>query len=291
MSQEPPKTGTLVPSGDSTPSQVSPRTVAVVILTAAAVLGGLYLLWQLRHIVALFVIALFLAVALNPLVSWLQQHHIKRSIAILLTYVVLLLVVVGLGALVVPLLVSEVEALINFAISLSQQPEGWVGALKNLANQYGLGWVIDTFSAQISNLPAQLVQWGESFLSSAGGFLVSAAGFVIGFITVLVIMFFLLLDGEYFVDAGLQLLDEPQRLRAERILIRSAGAVSGYITGNLTISLICGVGVYILLIILGMPYSIVLALIVALLDLSDPLFRRASRWYPVGHRRVVYQPG
>src|SRR3954447_15940855 len=47
------------------PSQVRPLTVAVVILTAVVVLSGLYLLWQLRHIVVWFVIALFLAAALD----------------------------------------------------------------------------------------------------------------------------------------------------------------------------------------------------------------------------------
>ena len=52
-----------------------------------------------------------------------------------------------------------------------------------------------------------------------------------------------------------------------RLLGKSAKAVSDYITGNLTISFICGVTTFIVLLVLGMPYPAALALLVALLDL------------------------
>ena len=48
---------------------------------------------------------------------------------------------------------------------------------------------------------------------------------------------------------------------------QSAGAISGYITGNLAISVICGVTTFVVLLILGMPYAAPLALLVAVLDL------------------------
>jgi predicted PurR-regulated permease PerM len=249
------------------PSQVRPLTVAVVILTAVVVLSGLYLLWQLRHIVVWFVIALFVAAALNPYVTWLQQRRVKRSLAILLTYVGLLVGAVGLVALVLPALISEVQALIGFITTLAQDPGGWIGSLEDFASRYGLGSLADALVEQLGELPERLAQLVESFLLSAGGLLVGASDFVVAFITILVIAFFLLLESERFVNTGLQLFDEPQRPRVRRILNRSAGAVSGYITGNLTISLICGVGVYIVLLLLGMPYAAALALIVAVLDL------------------------
>jgi len=52
-----------------------------------------------------------------------------------------------------------------------------------------------------------------------------------------------------------------------RLLSQSAGAISGYITGNLAISVICGITTFIVLLILGMPYAAPLALLVAVLDL------------------------
>ncbi len=251
----------------SSSSQVSPRTVVVVILTAVAVLGGLYLIYLLREFVTWCVIALFLAVALNPAVNWFQRLGIKRIIAILLSYLGLLLGMVGIGVVVVPLLISQIEGLVDFAIAVSQDPEEWLGHLRDFANQLSLGWLFDAALTQLQDVPAQLGQWAESFLLSTGGFLIGAAGFLAALITILVVSFFLLLEAERFVNLGLQLFPERQRPRVQRILRQVSGAISGYVTGNLTISLICGVAIYVVLIVLGMPYAIVLALVVAILDL------------------------
>ena len=273
MKSEPEKPGGMPVADEdgkwlgSSSSQVSPRTVVVVILTAAAVLGGLYLLYLLREFVTWCVIALFLAVALNPAVNWFQRLGIKRIIAILLSYLGLLLGMVGIGVVVVPLLISQIEGLVDFAIAVSQDPEEWLGHLRDFANQLSLGWLFDAALTQLQDVPAQLGQWAESFLLSTGGFLIGAAGFLAALITILVVSFFLLLEAERFVNLGLQLFPERQRPRMRRVFRQAAEAISGYVTGNLTISLICGVAIYVVLIVLGMPYAIVLALVVAILDL------------------------
>src|SRR5215204_2271797 len=85
----------------SLPTSQVARTVAVALLTAALVLGGLLLIWQVRTFIGWLVIALFLAAVLNPAVNWLQRRHrmVKRPLAIALTYLgvlVGLLLVVGI---------------------------------------------------------------------------------------------------------------------------------------------------------------------------------------------------
>ena len=72
------------------PSQVTVRTVLTVLATALAVVGLLFLLWQLRTIVRWTVIATFLAVALNPAVNRLQALRVPRAFAILLVYLAML---------------------------------------------------------------------------------------------------------------------------------------------------------------------------------------------------------
>jgi len=87
------------------------------------------------------------------------------------------------------------------------------------------------------------------------------------YIAILVISFFLLRDGENFINLAIPRFPEAQRARLRRILKQTATAVSGYVTGNLLISLICSVALCVVLIVLKMPYAVVLALIVAVLDL------------------------
>src|SRR5947209_1635362 len=100
----------------SIPSSQMIRLVAVGLLTAAVVLAGLFLFWQLRTLISWFVIALFLAAVLNPLVNWLQRRHrmIKRSIAIVLSYLVVVVALVLIAVIFVPLLIEQIRDLIDF---------------------------------------------------------------------------------------------------------------------------------------------------------------------------------
>jgi predicted PurR-regulated permease PerM len=178
-----------------------------------------------------------------------------------------LLATIGTIALLVPLLVTQIKSLAHLAIAVSQNPEGFLGRAWDVANRFRLGWLFGAVINQLQSLPAELGRYTESFLLTSRGFLVSAAGFVTASFAILVISFFLLVDGESFVTFGIQLFPPPQRPRMRRLLKEAAGAVSGYVTGNLLISLICGVALYVVLLLLRMPYAVVLALIVSILDL------------------------
>jgi predicted PurR-regulated permease PerM len=245
------------------------RTVAIALLTTAVVLGALFLLWQVRTFIGWFVIALFLAAVLNPAVNWLQRRHrlIKRPIAIALTYLgvlVALLLVVGIF---LPVLVDQINGLTKFVSTAANAPEGPTEYIKGLAKQNGLGEFLQRFSDQLDDLRKQLGGLLKNLFSSSGQIAVSAAGLVAALATVLTLTFFLLLGSERYVNAGVGLFPEAHQPLVRRLLSQSAGAISGYITGNLAISVICGVTTFIVLLILGMPYAAPLALLVAVLDL------------------------
>src|SRR5215204_4732152 len=245
------------------------RTVAIALLTAVVVLGALFLLWQVRTFVGWFVIALFLAAVLNPAVNWLQRRHrlIKRPLAIGLTYLgvlVALLLVVGIF---LPVLVDQINGFIKFATTAANAPEGPTEYIKGLAKDNGLGGLFKRFSDQLDELRKQLGGVLKNLFSASGQIAISAAGFVAALATVLTLTFFLLLGSERYVNAGVALFPERHQPLVRRLLSQSAGAISGYITGNLAISVICGVTTFAVLLILGMPYAAPLALLVAVLDL------------------------
>src|SRR5215218_7286306 len=249
-------------------SQVA-RTVAVALLTAVVVLGALFLLWQVRTFIGWLVIALFLAAVLNPAVNWLQRRHrlMKRPIAIALTFLgvfVALLVVVGIF---LPVLVDQINGLVKFVTTAANAPEGPTKYIQGLAKQNGLGEFLQRFSDQLDELRKQLGGVLKNLFSSSGQIAVSAAGFLAALATVLTLTFFLILGSERYVNAGVGLFPEAHRPLVRRLLTQSAGAISGYITGNLAISVICGVTTFAVLLILGMPYAAPLALLVAVLDL------------------------
>src|ERR687898_1859199 len=250
------------------PNQVM-RTVVVALLTAAVVLGAFFLLLQVRTFIGWFVIALFLAAVLNPAVNWLQRRHrlIKRPLAIALTYLGLLVALLFIVGIFLPLLVDQINGLTKFVAAAANAPEGPTEYIKGLAQQNGLGGLFERFSDQLKDLRDELGALLRNIFSSTGAIAVGAAGFVAALATVLTLTFFLLVGSERYVNAGVGLFPEAHRPLVRRLLSQSAGAISGYVSGNLAISVICGVTTFVVLLILGMPYAAPLALLVAVLDL------------------------
>jgi predicted PurR-regulated permease PerM len=252
----------------ASPTQVM-RTVAVALLTAAVVLGALFLLWQVRTFVGWFVIALFLAAVLNPAVNWLERRFrlIKRPLAIGITYLgvlVALLLVVGIF---VPVLVDQINGFIKFVTTAANAPQGPTKYIEGLAKDTGLGGLFQRFIEQLDEIRKQLGGVLRNLLSASGQIAVSVAGMIAALATVLTLTFFLLLGSERYVNAGVELFPERHQPLVRRLFSRSAGAISGYITGNLAISVICGITTFVVLLVLGMPYAAPLALLVAVLDL------------------------
>jgi predicted PurR-regulated permease PerM len=215
------------------------------------------------------VIALFLAAVLNPAVNWLQRRFrlINRPLAIGLTYLgvlVALLLVVGIF---VPVLTDQINGFIKFVTTAANAPEGPTQYIKDLAKDNGLGGFVQRFEDQLDELRKQLGGVLQNLLSASGQIVISVAGMIAALATVLTLTFFLLLGSERYVNAGVGLFPERHQPLVRRLLSQSAGAISGYITGNLAISVNCGITTFIVLLIFGMPYAAPLALLVAVLDL------------------------
>jgi len=176
---------------------------------------------------------------------------------------VLLLALVSLGALLLPPLADQVEELVTYVVALARAPGGFDQTIEEIAGRYGLSAYVDTVRAQLAAVPAQLTVAARPLLALTTGLI----GSVTALVSVLLLTFFLLLDGQRFVTRGLALLPSGQRRHWERILAQSADAVHGYINGNLFISFVCGIGAFLAMTLVGIPYAVPLALVVALFDL------------------------
>lgn len=101
----------------------SVRAIARVVLVTAAVVAGLYLLYRLRNVIGLVLVAAFFALAIAPAVNWLEQRRLPRWLAILLVYVSIGAAIFGIGLLVVPPMVDGIN-------DLSEDLPGYVEDLR-----------------------------------------------------------------------------------------------------------------------------------------------------------------
>src|SRR3954462_13809226 len=236
------------------------RTTVRVILIAIAIFAALYFLYLIRNVLGMLFIAVFLAVALAPIVELLVARKIKRSLAILLTYVMLLGLVFGLGLLVVPPIVSGVN-------DFTGNVPGYVKDLRNSKTfrKYDDKYKITPkLEQQATKLPTHL----SDAASGLRNVTVGVFGTIVQLVTILVMAFFLLLDGRRILAFLFRELGPERGARMEAISEDVYRAVGGYVAGNLLISVVAGLLSYIMMRILGIPFAGPLAVLVGLFDLN-----------------------
>jgi predicted PurR-regulated permease PerM len=238
------------------------RTVLAIFGLAIAVWAVLHVVSVARHVLVWLLISLFLALAINPLVEWLQRRGLhRRSLATSVAFLLVLLLVVAVGALFIPTLVDNVNKFVDAV----------PGYLDDLTKGKGRLGFLETKYHVVEKVREQLHDGGAKRLLGLSGAAVSitkgVVNIVIGTITIVFLTFFMLLEGPVWIERfyGLIPAESQPRWRAVgRDIYRQVG---GYVTGNLVISLIAGVLTTLVLLLLGVPYAVALGLIVALLDL------------------------
>jgi predicted PurR-regulated permease PerM len=239
-----------------------PRAILMVLGIFIAVAITLEIVWIARHVITWVLIALFLALALNPAVEWFQRHGVRqRGFAAGLTYLVSFLVVVALGATFVPTLVHQVNSFVDKTPSYVGDITKGKGRLGFLERKYQ---VKEKVQKALKNGGAKKL-FGLS--GAALSITKSVITTIVATITIVVMTFFMLLEGPGWVDRFYRLLPPQSEARWRKVGYDIYRTVGGYVTGNLLISLIAGVSTTIVLLILGVPYAVALGLIVALLDL------------------------
>jgi predicted PurR-regulated permease PerM len=238
------------------------RTVLRTVLIIVAVVLLLYLIYLLRHPIGLILIAAFIAVALSGPVNYLERH-VRRGFAITAVYIGLLLVPIGLGALVIPPVVTQIESFANNAPRYATDVRQYIqdnSTLRGLQEKYDIGGQLQRKAAQ---LPARIGD-AATVLGNIGLGLVNS---IFQLVTILILAAFMLGGGRRWVDAWLGYHPPDRAARLRRVSERVSTAVGSYVAGALLQAVIAGVTSYIVMWILGVPFRGPLAVLIALLDL------------------------
>jgi predicted PurR-regulated permease PerM len=239
-----------------------PRTILAVIGIVLAVAILLAIIWISRQVLTWIIVAIFLALALNPAVEAFQRRGIRRrGMATALTFLITILVIIGMGSLFVPTLVSETRSFVDAVPGYFQDVTEGRGPLGRLVERYDLQQRVE-----------------EAVQERGAGGLLGVSGtaleltrtiltFIVAVVTIAFLTLFMLLEGPRWMERFYGLLPDDSRDRWRGIGRDIYRTVGGYVTGNLFISIIAGIASTIVLLIMGVPYAVALGLLVALLDL------------------------
>jgi len=231
-------------------------TVAVVAVTYLA--GKL--IYRLRDIVLLMLVAGFVALLLNPLVVLIQRHLFRRrGAAVAIVTLLAALVFIGLAvAFGYPLIngITDLADALPGYVANAQHGTGWIG---HIATKYHVqDWVQ-------RNAP-KLVTYAENLSKPVLTIGKGALSLIIELATIFILVLLLLLEGPKMRRWALAQLAPARSATVARIAGDVNTAVIGYMLGNLLTSLIAGVVVFVTLMIVGVPFPFLWGLWVALVD-------------------------
>lgn len=205
---------------------------------------GLYLAWRAIDVLVALLMAIILATALFPFVRMLRKHMSLLWAAVIVFGVVLVPFVL-FGIFLAPRIISEIPSLLSALHSI-------------LANASFLPEQLRSFDAQ-----AYFVSHSGDFLSSASTI---AAG-IVSVVSVFFMAFYFVLDNERFVGFFLELFPRSEHKKTRDTLMEVARLNGQYIRGNVVISVICAAYLFVVLLILNVPFALPLAIFAGIMDL------------------------
>jgi predicted PurR-regulated permease PerM len=236
-------------------------------MVAALLLGVAAFVWVVlrsERVLVWALVSLLLAMALNPAVEALQRRGIRhRGSAAAIVYLLVTAVIAGIGALVLPTLVQQVEDFVN----------ALPGYVHDLTTGRGPLGFLETKYHVVERVRDAVSGGADGTSSLAGGASAaldvtrSVVTFIAAVVTITFLTLFMLLEGGGWVSRGIELLPAERRAEWREIAGDVYHMVGRYVTGNLLISLIAGTVTTIVLLALGIPFALALGLLVALLDL------------------------
>jgi predicted PurR-regulated permease PerM len=246
-----------VPLADRVPAGLIFRWAAAATAGVLVVLLVAYGVYLIQGILVLILIALFVAISLYPVVRWLTRIGAPHWAAVAMVVLGLVALFVVLVWSIVPPVVEQGGKLFSDLPASLQKLSEQSRAVREVTDRYQL---TDRLTALLAELPGRLAGGAVGFVRKFLGVLASS-------VTVLVLAIYFLVEMPRLKRVLVELFPRRRRERAAEIIEVVVDKVGGYMIGNILISLLAGGSAFVCLQVVGVPYALPLAVVVAVADL------------------------
>lgn len=223
---------------------ITNRTMVRAILWVVAAVITFRFIGEISQILTIIFVAFFLALALNPIVSWTSRRlKIKsRAKATAAAYLSVVILIIGFFALITPPLISETRDFVKEVPKIVQDFQTRDSSLSRLVERYNLN---DQLSEAAGNISSRYGDFGGAVLQ-AGKKVFSVVASVLA---VLVLTFMMLVEGPSWLRLLWKRLPDENRVRHQRIAHKMYKAVTGFVNGQVVMAAIGGFATFVALII------------------------------------------
>jgi predicted PurR-regulated permease PerM len=239
-------------------NRLSPFYIGLTAAGGVAVTYGIVrVLVAVSSMLVLIGVAFFLAIGLEPAASWLVKRGLRRWLATTLVFVAFLAVTGAFVAAAIPPLAQQAGDFIHQVPHYLQQAQDHSSAIGSLNDRFHVEQrITDRINGSGGSALNEVVSAGTAVF-----------GVLADFLVVIVLTVYFVVDMPRIRTALYRLVPHTRRPRAILIGDEIFAKVGAYVLGNVLISVITGVATFIWLIAFGVPYPLLLAIFVAVLDL------------------------
>lgn len=242
------------------PVTVSVKTFAKLIVMVVVTIVLLLAIRRASHALLLIFASVFLALALNAPVNWVSQNlpgkrRGSRALATSLSFFIVIALLGGFVASIVPPLVKQTESFIKAAphiVSDFKKSDSGVG---RVVQHYKLQNQVNTVSNQLSDRFRHL--GGTAFATFQ-----KVGSSIFALLTILVLTFMMLVEGPTIITFGRELLPKRHRKMADRLSIDMYRVVQGFVNGQVTLAAIAAVLIFPALLLLHISYPVALLVVI-----------------------------
>lgn len=239
------------------------------LLFAVLTIVAILVLYLLRHVLLVLFISVLFAAALTGPSEWLHDRlRLPRGLAAVLLYLLVFAVLVGIGWLVVPPLLGQVAEFADKAPEYADRYRGVREAYGNLRADFP---ALPPFDEQISRLGSAILDRAGDRAAALPADLFSL---FLDLLSVFVISLLLVTSRVRIRGFVLSLVQPTRRDEVASILDRTWSRIGVYLRAKAIVMAIVGVLMYLALLVIGVPFAVPLAIVVAF----GELIPRAGPW-------------
>jgi predicted PurR-regulated permease PerM len=233
--------------------------LAIVYLVLQVFALGWVAIAQVADVIIIFLAAWALAYLLSPLVNRIDaQTPLDRTFSVVVVYIAMGLVLVLIGLLAFPPLVAQLSDLATRGPEYGERATQLAAGIQSTLERFGIRVDLTEF---YGSLPRRFGDLAAAYAADILGVVSATATIFFNVTLVLIIAFLMLNDGDTMWRRFTQVL--PPELGSEAELLRQSAdrSFGGFIRGSLILGAIYGLATLMILVLLGVPYAGVLALV------------------------------
>lgn len=234
----------------------------VIRILALVIISFMFLaaLNRASHAIILIFTAFFLALALNVPVHWLAarlpgKRRGNRTLATSISFLIVIALLIGFLASIVPPLVKQTSNFIEAAPELIENARSGNSSVGRFINRYDLQEQSDKLSAELGD---RLQNIGSSAFST----FTRITSSIFSTITILVLTFMMLIEGPYWIKFAKRLIPDGKEPHVELIANDMYKVITGFVNGQVTLAAMAAVLILVPLVIFNVSYPIALMVIV-----------------------------